>query len=47
MPDISSTSGGVTLTSDSANIGGDVTGRDKIVQITTNNYYGGAKRKSR
>jgi hypothetical protein len=40
------TSGGVTLTSDSTHIGGDVTGRDKIA-ITTNNYYGDAENLSR
>ena len=42
-----STSGGVNLTANSNTIGGDVTGRDKIVQITTNNYYGGADGLSR
>ena len=31
MPNISSTSGGVNLTADSANVGGDVTGWNKIV----------------
>ena len=47
MPDTTSTSGGVNLTSKSTHIDGDVTGRDKIVQITTNNYYGGAEGLSR
>jgi tetratricopeptide (TPR) repeat protein len=42
-----SSSGGVNLTANSNTIGGDVTGRDKIVQITTNNYYGGADGLSR
>lgn len=42
-----STSGGVNLTANSNTISGDVTGRDKIVQITTNNYYGGAEGLSR
>jgi hypothetical protein len=44
MPDTPSTSGGVTLTSDSTHIGGDAVGRDKIV---VNNYYGGAENLSR
>jgi len=34
QPSITTTSGGVNINGDTANIGGDVVGRDKIVQIT-------------
>src|SRR5512139_330424 len=40
MTDVTNRSGGADINATDVNVGGDVTGRDKIIQQTTHNYYG-------